>query len=136
MEIITKFKFNDEVIPIYRRTHIDNVGCGLCKSHGIVKIEGSSRTIQCPDCHGLGRMEEKRFSKWAVGYDSVGKINRVVVIKNRDESSPDNMTSYEIDGASSRYNHSWNEKDLFFSEVDAQEECDKRNPTSPKTKQK
>ncbi len=90
MEIRTKFKINDKVIPIGKQF---------------------------------------RKSEWKVfGISECESIFVNIYLNNENEEQK--RTYYNI--SNSPLGNKINEKDLFFSEEEAQAECDKRNLTSPK----
>jgi len=118
MKISIKFKTGDTVWPIENRENHTHVLCKLCQGEKIVHIvEDSSRSIECIECYGRGVVLDRGKEAWYVDPSFV--VHKIYAEKVGRKKS----IHYS---ARSSGDHTY-EEDLFATEAEAQEECDKRN---------
>jgi len=127
MEINTKFNFGDTVYPIsYKQEEIKKYNnCPICNDTGKVELKGELYT--CPNCHGRTYEIKRGEIEWYTYYLSgvIGKINIDFYDEKYDDE--ESTITYMIDSTGIGSGTLWMEDNLFLSEKEAQEECDRRN---------
>jgi hypothetical protein len=131
MEIKTKFNLNDTVYPIQLNIGKVKKTCTLCNGNRTVKINNTERVITCPDCNGTGYNTHFEALKWGLS-NHVGKIGKVSVELYSNTYPHKNEYRYMLDSTGVGSGTNWLETELFLTEQEAIEECEKRNNISTK----
>jgi len=131
MEIKTKFNLNDTVYPIQLNVGEIKKTCGTCKGNRTVKINNTERDITCTDCNGTGYNTHFEALKWGLS-NHVGKIGKVSVELYSNTYPNKNEYRYMLDSTGVGSGTNWLESELFLTEQEAIEECEKRNNISTK----
>ena len=137
MEINTKFNFKDRVYGILKKQKREWVKCGFCGGEG--RIKGiNQKNRMCPDCYGQRGRHIDIGLGWEIEYIlTIGEVR----IEYRCAHESDEYTMFDNYGSQKeKYTEKYmcyetgigsgtlhNADNLFSTETEALEECDKRN---------
>jgi hypothetical protein len=123
--ISTKFNLDDFVwgISSYSK-EIKNV-CTAC--NGNRKILLDSIYYTCPKCYGSGQIIEYEPKKWNVCSEFCGRIGNIKTETYDNGYDHENEIRYMLSSTGVGSGTLWHEEDLFLTQKEAQEECDRRN---------
>lgn len=132
MEIKTKFDLGQRVYIIHKSGQLVNRVCKACSGNGDIvhNTQDESFKFMCPNCQGSGQLEEWLSSKWQVAYKKA-KIGKVSVELYREtfinKGIGKNNIRYMMDETGVGSGNTWNEDNIFATQEEALEECEKRN---------
>jgi hypothetical protein len=118
MDFHTKYSIGDKVIPIYGKYGKSSKPCPACKGKGKVDIDGVEYI--CRMCYGKG-LDINSEITYEVRPGRIWTITGVFISKSDKE-----QIEYTLNNEISD-NYQYIEEDLFLSEQEALDECDKRN---------
>ena len=127
MKIETKFNHGDFVYPILENFDGIKNQCKTCDGTGRVHINGSERTITCPDCCGRGYSIGYADRKWKVCSEFASEIGKISVEHYAGKYKQSCKITYMIETTGVGSGTAWYEHNLFLTLEEAQKECDKRN---------
>lgn len=132
MQVDFKFNFGQRVQGIVQGNEEYEEKCPVCEGNGHFFYKDNK--IECSEsgCWGEGYIKKSKPTAWYIPKDDFPQWSNFVVQKiacefynpnNKKYSSKRSWIYYMSDSSGTM----WNEKDLFGSIKEAQEECDKRN---------
>jgi len=137
MEINTKFNFKDKVYRIFKRQKCKWLECGFCGGEGMIKgLDQKDRV--CPECYGNKGRSHNICLAWSIEPTlTIGEIR----IEYRCKHVSDDDTMFDNYGSQNeKYTEKYmcyetgigsgtlhNADNLFSTEKEALEECEKRN---------
>lgn len=127
MKIETKYNLGDHVYPIVRSGYNGFKICETCNGNGSVTINKTEKTISCPDCYGRGGAEQWIEERWMVDYNSFGMIGKFSVEMYQKKYKREDRIWYMLDSTGVGSGANWEEKNVFKSIEEANDECDRRN---------
>lgn len=132
MEFKTKFNHRDKVYMITKYMTFKIEECETC--NGLGKIAIKEKTFTCPNCNGYSRKIPDKF-EWQINEKKCGEIGKIIVEsydkryckKYEDYDYKELAVKYMINSTGIGSGTLWDEEDLFLTEEEALEECEKRN---------
>lgn len=134
MEIRTKLSIGDTMYIIEKTEYDKPITCVSCNGTGNIRL-ASGNEHYCPDCNGRGYNENRTTKAWRVLDDRrpdslfhlyglpVGKISVEAFKQDGRRKECTTKIAYYPKGTGNFFY----EENVFGSEKEAQEECDRRN---------
>jgi hypothetical protein len=122
MDFHTKYSIGDKVFPIYKNYKTHKEPCSICEGNKSINLNG--KEYICAKCRGQGEI----YISTVISEIEIGQVGNIISVTinqwGKNEVYVEYRVNADMKGKSFAF---YKEEDLFLSEQEALDECNRRN---------